>query len=453
MVRSIAIAAAAAYLTVFVAEGSNAPEISPQGVSSIPSHEDGVSNTEQQPAQQSPAETTSTEARPSSPVSLLTSLLRLASSVIAATRFRKQAAGDSQVSDGISRTGEPSFGESSSDVADIVEAALKASVILPPARGPGVLGKKEVETRTRYMEKVLQLIEECEESDDKVASTGQTLGHVLRLADDCASYYDRSEFDDSVTLLQLTDYLSAFDKLKDALKRYRGTDESSDDAEKVVEAALKASVILPPARGRGVLGKKEVETRIRYMERVLQLIEECEESDDKVDSTGQTLGHRLRLASDCVSYYDRPEFDDSVTLEQLTDFNSLFDKMKDIIKRHWGTDESSDDVEKVVDAAFRAIVVLPPARGHGVLGPKEVATRIRWMQKVLQYINECEESGHNVDSTGQVLGHRLRLAGYTRGYYGNPQFDDNVDPQQVSKYKHLFGEVLDVLKRHFPTEA
>ncbi|CDI77171.1 hypothetical protein, conserved [Eimeria acervulina] len=91
----------------------------------------------------------------------------------------------------------------------------------------------------------------------------------------------------------------------------------------------------------------------------------------------------------------------------------------------------------------------PPADDPVTLGLQEVQSRIGQMETVLKWIAEAEESGRSVDSTGESLGHRLRLGFQYRQKNRNAEFEPSVPEEQVSKFKSLVGEIEQTLGRHY----
>ncbi|CDI85491.1 hypothetical protein, conserved [Eimeria praecox] len=106
------------------------------------------------------------------------------------------------------------------------------------------------------------------------------------------------------------------------------------------------------------------------------------------------------------------------------------------------------DAEESLGRPERGSMEYPPVQAPIVLGSQKVQTRITKMEEVLQRIKEGEESGRSVDSTGQSLGHHLRMASYFCSKNRNAKFDSSVSEEDMSRFKELMETIEKTLERH-----
>lgn len=100
----------------------------------------------------------------------------------------------------------------------------------------------------------------------------------------------------------------------------------------------------PPAHPPVVLTKEEVETKIKEMKHVLKLIDEGEKSGSMADSTGESVGHRLREAFGLRQENKLAQFDKAVTQEMVATFNDLISAIEGVLFRVYGT--RSEDMDE-----------------------------------------------------------------------------------------------------------
>ncbi|CDJ36502.1 uncharacterized protein EMH_0018830 [Eimeria mitis] len=246
MIPAAAFAAAAAYLTISLAEGARAADLLGQKVSYIPPVEHRAGNEEiRQKIPLTPLKA-SNQIRPVLGAALLVALsvglYLLLRSAHGLAFFKKGAEKDKELDEaewdmvedvqtgggrskdeGGKGSGAGRRGPRTDAEGSLAGTTRRPSIKYPPADDPVTLGPEKVDSRIRKMEQVLQWIHEGDDdSGHGLDSTGEALPHRLRQAYGLRQKNKNADFEPSVPADRISKFRELVERIEEMLDQYYG---------------------------------------------------------------------------------------------------------------------------------------------------------------------------------------------------------------------------------------
>ncbi|CDI87344.1 hypothetical protein, conserved [Eimeria praecox] len=331
MLRSVVIAAAAAYMGVVLPERTSAAE--PLG-SEVAVHTAVENAVEEAPQEQVPPVPMKTASLSSKPVLGVALIFALSTALFLLLKCIQRSA-SSQKEAGVSRRRLAGSGDEEDECKEIEEA-------LASGGGDGKRGDasnpKEDEEKPKEGPPEPDVEPHNLWGDDTIDSlkgTGKPLRWLPERVSD-GKEGERPEFPPSPR--------------EPVLEEYFTSEPGDEDEEWGAEAALPAEdeepvdedTLFGPPEPAVTVGFEGAWSRIKTMKLVLQRVTEAENSPDKVDDTDEVLGNRLRHAGDCRRAYKNTHFDDTVPEEIKTMFEDLVYEIENLLWRTSGRTRESD---------------------------------------------------------------------------------------------------------------
>lgn len=329
MLRSVVIAAVAAYMGVLLPERTSAAEPLGSEVAVRTAVENAVEEAPQEQVPPVPVKTASLSSKPVLGVALIFAL----STALFLLLKCIQRSASSQKEAGVSRRRLAGSGDEEDECKEIEEALASGG----GDEGKGVASKPE-EGAGKPKRNLSELKAEHhdpwgDDTLDSLKGTGKPLGWLPERVRG-GEEGDAAAAPSSPRVPVVEEY---FEFGPGDEEWEAAADVPAEDEEPVDEETL-----FGPADPPVTVDREGAEARIKTMTLVLQRVDEAESSPDKVDNTDEVLGNRIRHATDCYRAYKNVEFDDTVPDAIADWFRDVLYEVQNLIWRFSGRTRESD---------------------------------------------------------------------------------------------------------------